>query len=260
MKKKRGIAWLRQMLMFYVLIAVALSAWLARERSTDWNNTLWVAVFPINGDQSDAAAAYITDLHEDDFAPIETFFQTELNRYGLSLDQPVRIDLRDQLGEKPPSPPEGSALSVIKWSLVMRHWAWKMERSQDGVTPDIKLFVVYYDPARHTQLPHSVGVQKGLFGIINAFASRQYRGSNQVVIAHELLHTLGATDKYDLQTVQPVHPDGFADPDAKPLFPQHRAELMGGRIPISPERAEIPRSLRQVMVGPLTAREIRWTQ
>ena len=59
------------------------------------------------------------------------------------------------------------------------------------------------------------------------------RGSDDMVIAHELLHTLGATDKYDLRTNQPAHPDGFAEPDREPLYPQSFAELMGGRIPVS---------------------------
>ena len=79
------------------------------------------------------------------------------------------------------------------------------------------------------------------------------------MIAHELLHTLGATDKYDLQTNQPCFPHGFAEPDREPRYPQALAELMGGRIPISSDEAQTPESLRQVVVGPATAAEIGWT-
>ncbi len=259
MAKKRGFARLRQFLMFYVLLMVAASAWLARERSTDWNNTLWVAVFPVNGDQSERSRDYINALQADDFEPVEAFFQTELNRYGLTLDQPIHIDLRPELKELPPSPPEpGSVLGIMRWSLVMRHWAWRMERSQDGVTPDIKLFVVYHDPDTHETLAHSVGVQKGLFGVVNAYASRRQRGGNQVVLAHELLHTLGATDKYEPGSGLPAFPEGFANPEASPRFPQRVAEIMGGRIPTSPTTAEMPISLSQTVVGRKTATEIRW--
>jgi hypothetical protein len=84
-------------------------------------------------------------------------------------------------------------------------------------------------------------------------------GSNDVVIAHELLHTLGATDKYDLATGLPSHPAGYAEPERAPLHPQSHAELMGGRIPLSGSRAETPESLRRVVIGPATAREIGWT-
>lgn len=35
--------------------------------------------------------------------------------------------------------------------------------------------------------------------------------------------------------------------------------IMGGRIPLSPGKAEIPLGLDQVVVGPATAAEIGWT-
>jgi hypothetical protein len=35
---------------------------------------------------------------------------------------------------------------------------------------------------------------------------------------------------------------------------------MAGRIPISSTEAETPESLRQVLIGPKTAREIGWTK
>ena len=57
------------------------------------------------------------------------------------------------------------------------------------------------------------GLQKGLIGVVNAFASDEQAAQNNVVIAHELLHTVGATDKYDPRTNQPSHPDGYAEPD-----------------------------------------------
>ena len=80
------------------------------------------------------------------------------------------------------------------------------------------------------------------------------------MIAHELLHTLGATDKYDPNGSLPLFPDGYADPQASPLLPQKRAEIMAGRIPISDTRAEIPADMTQVVIGAQTAREINWTR
>ena len=141
-----------------------------------------------------------------------------------------------------------------------RYWAWSVPDHGSGPKPDVQLFILYYDPATSSTLPHSIGVQKGLFGIVNAFADRRMEGSNDTVIAHELLHTLGAIDKYSLNTNQPLHPVGFADPDRVPIYPQTHAELMGGRIPLSPSESDIPASLRQVVIGPLTAREIGWTR
>ena len=73
-----------------------------------------------------------------------------------------------------------------------------------------------------------------------------------------MLHTLGATDKYDPRTTLPQFPDGFAEPQKSPRFPQAFAELMGGRIPVSDSRAEIPDDLSRCRVGTATARELKW--
>ena len=85
-------------------------------------------------------------------------------------------------------------------------------------------------------------------------------GSNAVVIAHELLHTVGASDKYDLATGAPLFPNGYADPQQQPLYPQAKTEIMAGRRPLSAGEAEMPRNLRHVIVGPATALEIHWSR
>ena len=96
-----------------------------------------------------------------------------------------------------------------------------------------------------------------MYGIVNAYASRRYRGNNNVIIAHEFLHTLGATDKYDPASGQPLAPDGLAEPERSPLYPQRYAEIMGGRIAIADDDAVIPKNLKFAQIGPLTATEIQ---
>ena len=81
---------------------------------------------------------------------------------------------------------------------------------------------------------------------------------NNFVITHELLHTLGAGDKYELGSNQPIYPAGYADPELTPLYPQEFAEIMGGRIPVSQISSITPQSLDAVIVGPYTADEIGW--
>ena len=84
--------------------------------------------------------------------------------------------------------------------------------------------MLYFAPLANRRLAHSVGLQKGLIGVVNAFASAQMEGENSVVIAHELLHTFGAPDKYDLATNRPLFPDGYAEPNANPFHPQTRCK------------------------------------
>jgi hypothetical protein len=83
---------------------------------------------------------------------------------------------------------------------------------------------------------------------------------NDVVIAHELLHTVGATDKYDPANDAPRFPDGLGDPGQIPLYPQRYAELMAGRRMLTSERWEQVSSLDEVVVGAATAQEIHWRQ
>ena len=141
----------------------------------------------------------------------------------------------------------------------MRLWVWDVTSGRDKITPDVRVFVRYHNRETLLRLDDSVGLRKGMFGIVNAYASRRLEGQNNVVIAHEFLHTLGASDKYDLATGLPIAPHGYADPDRSPLYPQTRAEIMGGRIPESRGTAMKPMSLRYVVIGPATALEIRLT-
>ena len=120
------------------------------------------------------------------------------------------------------------------------------------------MFVLFHDPALTPVVPHSLGLTKGLIGVVYAFAAPEMNGANDVVIAHELLHTLGATDKYDAASDAPAFPDGYGDPRQVPLYPQATAELMAGRRMLSATRWEQPGDLDEVVVGPATALEIRW--
>lgn len=248
----------RILFLLFVLLFVSLSTWLAKARSTDWDRPLWVVVYPVNGDNSAASAHYIGELDADVFSPVAEFLAREGRRHGLKLDQPVTMKLAPPVATLPPlPPPNGNTLGVMAWSLKMRYWAWKSDTFA-GPRADIQMFVVYHDPQQYNRLEHSFGLQKGLLGVVNAFADRKLEGQNNVVIAHELLHTVGATDKYDLRTNLPIHPAGYAEPDKKPLYPQRSAEIMGGRIPQSPGEAEIPQGLHQTLIGDVTAIEIRW--
>jgi hypothetical protein len=245
-------------ILLFVLFMVAMGTWLTQVRSTDWNNSLWVKVYPINGDGSEASERYIAGLNVDAFAGIETFLAREVRRYGHSLERPVRIELGKPISEQPPAIEESaSALGIVLWSLRMRWWVSGVAGDQDRIDPDVRIFVRYHSPERSFPLENSVGIQKGMFGIVNAYSSRKDQGRNNVVIAHEFLHTLGATDKYDPMTAMPLHPHGLAEPDRSPLYPQTQAELMGGRIPVSSDEAKVPPNLGHVIIGPLTAQEIR---
>jgi len=244
-------------ILLFILFFVAVSTWLAQARSTDWNNSLWVKVYPINADGSQESTQYITDLKLRDFDGIESFLTREAAKHGVGVVRPVRLELGELIHEQPPQ--LGNAPHVLKvmlWSLKMRWWANSVTSDQDRIDPDVRIFVRYHAPDIAVTLDNSVGLRKGMVSIVNGYADRRYRGTNNVVIAHEFLHTLGATDKYSPASGQPIGPDGLAEPQLEPLYPQRYAEIMGGRIAVAEDDSIIPQSLDYAVIGPLTAREI----
>lgn len=247
-------------LLLLVLAAVAVHAWFDRRATQSWHETVWVGIYPLNGDGSARAQQYIDGLTVKEFAAIEEFFAREAQRYGVKLEQPVHVELYPQGSQLPPALDPGTGpLGIAWWSLKLRWFASRAASVPGRAPPRIRMFVLYHDPATFVRVPDSHGLQKGLVGVAHLFADPAMLGSNNVVIAHELLHTMGASDKYDPGSGAPLYPIGFAEPEREPLYPQEQAEIMAGRLALSAQDWEIPRSLHGVVVGPETALEIRWT-
>jgi hypothetical protein len=251
---------IRILLLLAVLLGVALHAWLDRIATQSWQEPLWVGLFPLNGDGGATTEEYVATLQPKDFGAIEDFFAREGKRYGLKLQQPVHVELYPQGSKLPPALDSAAGpLAVAWWSLKLRWFAAQATEVPGRAPPRIRLFLLYHDPATLERAPDSHGLQKGLVGVAHLFAGPEMAGGNNIVIAHELLHTVGASDKYDLGSGAPIFPTGYADRDQDPLYPQELAEIMAGGRALSAYQWEMPRSLAGVLVGPETAQEIRWT-
>ena len=259
-QRVRWFRTLRVAALLLILVVVALTTWQDRYRSTRWREPLFVAIYPIAADESPVTRRYIDSLDGAKFKAIDAFFAREAARHGLRTDEPFRSRLRPGLEERPPQPAAtGSLIGTAVWSLRLRYWAWRVSRHAHE-PEDVRVFVLYHDPALTPTVPHSLGLTKGLIGVVYAFAAPEMTAENNVVIAHEMLHTVGATDKYNLTDDAPRFPEGFGDPAQTPLYPQRSAELMAGRRMLAGDRWEQASDLDEVVVGAATAREIRWTQ
>lgn len=249
--------WIRLTLLMLVFTTVSAEAYLQKVLTTGWDKTLDVVVYPVASGESQVVRQYIESLSDDDFNDVEDFLQDQAHQYMVTTTKPVQVSLGPVVDSMPPRMPEdGGILDNMWFSLKLRAWVEKYD-SQAGLG-DIRMFAVFHDPENVTYLPHSVGLQKGLMGVVHGYAKASQQGTNNFVLTHELLHTLGATDKYDPFTNLPVYPAGYAMPNKVELYPQKRAEVMGGRIPLDSQTAEIPQSLSQSRVGGQTAWEINW--
>jgi hypothetical protein len=252
----------RQIRIAFLLLLLGVAAysnWYDRLSTTDWDETLYVGVFPV--DEADGATArnYIASLSEDRMADIERFLNEEAQSFGVGIARPVSIELYPPVQERPPErAADAGVLQTMWWSLKLRMYARRASRASGRAPPQVRIFVIYHDPTFTQSVPHSVGMQKGLVGVVHAFADARMTRTNNVVIAHEILHTLGASDKYDPRSLAPLFPIGFAEPERKPLYPQTFAEIMAGRYALDANTFEMPETLDQVVAGEATALEIRW--
>ena len=243
-----------------IILATVIQQTFLDKADLDWKDNFYVVIYPINADASNEVGTYIKTLSRDDFEPMAEYFAEEGARYNLGMRRPVEVQLGAVIDEVPPAPPEnGSVFSTIIWSLKFRLYAFN-NSPKVNVKPDIKLYLLYHNPVTHKVLSHSTAIAQGRIGRVNLFGDVGYHKQNLVITAHELLHTLTATDKYDLETTLPAYPEGYAEPEKQPRYPQDFAELMGGRVAVTENKADIPNSLNQTLVGEKTAREIGWVK
>lgn len=246
----------RILLLLGVLAAALGLTWLEQTMARGWRGPLDVAVIPINGDGSTEASETIRALKPRDFDEINAFMERETARFGVKQSPAMKLALLPELHERPPVPPhDGSVLKTVYWSLKLRWWVYQQSDEWLPQLGKIKLFVLYHAPEDGVALDHSLGLQKGLIGVVHAFADDRQAQQNNIVIAHELLHTLGATDKYDAEG-RPLYPQGYAAPELPQRMPRHEAEIMAGRLVNAAGRPVMPPSLQQCVIGAMTAHEI----
>jgi hypothetical protein len=249
----------RILVLLIILATVAIYVKDQKLVTQGWYKTLDVVVYPINPSNSPIVKRYIDSLSTQSFSRIDKMIKRESEKYNIVSSTPTNTRLGETLSTVPPAPPspDSGILKIMLWSLKLRMWVWQNAPNEINNKHLIRMFVLYHDPSIMTQLRHSVGLQKGLVGIVNAFGVKSQSIQNKMVIAHEILHTVGASDKYDSQG-NPVTPDGLGDPNQSPLYPQKYTEIMAGRRALSPAHSEMPNSFKRIVIGEKTAQEIGW--
>ena len=248
---------MRVVVLLSILFVIVAGTWLTEKRMASWERPILVTVYPILADDEAATRSYAASIDEAYFAEVNQFFEHESAVYGFATTPAFRVQVAPVSTEQPPEVPgQFSPLKIAWWSLRMRWWAWLKSVRDDLVQADIQMFVLLHSLNSNSELGISVGMRKGRYGIVKAYARRDMSRRNRVVFTHEMLHVLGATDKYVISTGEPLFPNGFANPEQRPLFPQTMAEIMGGRIPLNSFSSKMPLSLSQCKIGRLTAQEI----
>jgi len=249
---------IRVLLLLMLLTPLVYAFSMPSNPAPSWDRTKIIAIYPYNADGSEAAENYINALQASDFQIIEDYLQDQARAYAMPLSKPFEIRLGNPVAVSPEMPPpNASSLDQLAWALKLRWWHWRLDTQ--SLQPDIVIVARLQSDRGGPMRLHSIGMPNPRLALVNLIADTDYHSSNLVTLTHELLHTVGANDHYDGPTGFPAWPEGFAQPDQKPLYPQAFAELMAGRIPLNDEIAREARSLNETMIGLRTAVDIGWS-
>lgn len=125
-----------------------------------------------------------------------------------------------------------------------------------------------YDYQIFVELTPNTGVEKDYMEQLGSFhddvafvkipiAGVQSNDYYVMTLAYYIARLMGAASHLD-DHGYPLFPQGYANPEQKPLYPQENAELTGCYIPFKPFEIRRITTLDQVYLGAQTAYEIGW--
>jgi hypothetical protein len=245
-----------------VLAIVALYAWrdvARRKERTEWKRTLDVAIVIVRDGavNAEAIATLRTETRE-----LEAALARQFARYRDTPARPFSFVAYGpaELGEPLPAPPGDGFWAAAKYAWQLRGFTGDVD-ARAGVPSrgfDARIYLVVRPPSDRGFV-EGMSEHGGRVGVALAELDESTVGLSLFVAAHELFHTLGATDRYDASG-RTLFPDGFAEPDKSPLVPQRYAELMARNRPLDAEREVPPTSLGELFVGKKTADEVGWAR
>jgi hypothetical protein len=242
-----------------VVVAYAVHDVRSRRARKAWDHTLAVAVIIIrNGAVDDDSIAALRDR-----APaLAARLESELHRYAPGAPAPFVFTVFGAAHVQPAPALSGDGL------IALASHAWDLHRWTSDVDAranvaagayDSRIYVTVQPPTSKKHMIEGSSEQGGRVGVVTVDLDALTVDYALSVVAHELFHTLDATDEYD-DVGRAKIPDGLAEPDLVPRFPQRLVEVMTRGRPTSPTDEKTLDTIDELGVGPTTAREIGWTR
>ncbi len=235
--------------------------WQRRRARNEWKAPLTVALVLVEREPVPPATLALLQSRAFD---LESRLKQEFERHSGRSMAPFSIVVKGPVSASSDPPRVGNQ----DWLGLARHaWAvWVWTRGVDAAAQvqargyESRIYLILR-PAQEQEPAFVEGESEdgGRIGFASADLDESMLDLALFVSAHELFHTLGASDKYDA-TGQAAYPDGFAEPERVPLYPQPGAELMARNVPLSTTSERSPDSLAELWVGKKTAREIGWSR
>lgn len=232
----------------------------SRRGRNDWDHTLEIALVlveaaPVPPDAVDAVRARVPALEER--------LTSELRRRRADAPRPFRFVVKGSVAATSPVPTAASdgVIDLAKHAYALGAWARDVDARAgvDASAYDSRVYLVVRPPASaERQEVEGESEQGGRIGTVAVELDASMADFVLFVAAHELFHTLGASDAYDATGLARV-PEGLPEPERQPLYPQRFAEVMARNLVLAPGDERPPESLDELAVGPTTAHAIGWT-
>lgn len=223
-----------------------------------WDKPIYIVLHPVNPSNSEKVKTYINGLKQSQFDEISKYMSDYATKYyGKRVS--INYVLANPMENAPLDVTEEQAstiLGVLTWTLQFRLYAMLNLKKED-IGVDGVIYLNYAHDDRAT-LNRSTALQRGRVALVNVHANPEDDRQTNMIIAHESLHLFGAQDRYDPYYGSPIFPEGYADPKQIPLYPQKRAEIMGGYIPMNERDFLVPENLDSVIILQQTAKEVGW--
>lgn len=229
-----------------------------RRRTRDWDTPHRVAIVLVVP-AHEALAPELFDAFRARSPLVAAALDREFGRYRAAGGAPFTIDVFGPFPETapPPAPPSDGFVELFQFNRALARYATGFTVEGDF---DVTLFVRTSAPSLDNRASvEGLSQHRGQMGVVSAELAPHGLDFAWFVTIHELLHTRGASDKYGPDG-RALVPDGLAEPQRDPLYPQPFIELMARGRPISAEVEDAPGSVDTWRVGRSTAAEIGWTE
>lgn len=259
-QRRQRFARVRIAVLLVALVGVGMWALGVRQRRlerTRWRSPLEVSIVLL-GER--AAAPQVTAAWQAQLPSLERWLDNEVERHhcgdGYVRHAPaVRLHLGGPLVvDRLPAylPADDSWLTRARHAFALDRTLADLD-ARAGVPrrSAVRLYVLLA-PTAAAATVEGAGEVGGDAGFVTA-TSDDDPSFALVAVAHELLHCLGATDKYD-GGGHARAPEGLVEPERG--YPQSYAEIMVGELPLAPGRGRNPASLDEVRMGAATVAEI----
>jgi hypothetical protein len=252
---------LRVSLLLAILSVVALRGgidWYERRVRTSWHRPLSVALVLVERDVIEPSTLALVNERARE---LEQRLASEYRRHAGREFAPVSfvVTTAVKVDQPPPKMREQAVLGLV--SGTYDRWRWTRDiDALAGVDPsayDARVYLVMKRAGQDLAFVEGDSELGGRVAVAQVDIEPEMVDLSLFVVAHELMHTLGASDKYDSEG-RAVYPSGFAEPTRFRLYPQPGAEVMARNVPVAARSERPPNTLDELFVGETTAREIGW--